>query len=240
LQRYAISRIGLSLVAIVTIIALLGTTGYLLTLNTSKQVQSSSTSSTITNLTSSLSSVSSTSKKSTSAFPEVNYTYVLSNSSNWPRVPQCLADHNLAINLTFTAILVVNSNSTAKVCVPYFSDQTQSFPSFMSIWEPGVNTEAPYLQPIASPSSVNFTTSNSTQLVTYSITVPSGYTSGIYALTLLGICEPFMVVITTNNAPPMLSSSNVSSFPHYDYCPASFGSVSLLGVSGFDLMYLLS
>ncbi len=154
------------------------------------------------------------------------------------------------------SVLVIHSGSTGKICVEYANsfNNTISLPSYIAVYEYnssgayGVcstcsfNEVTPYFQLAASPTSVNFTPGviPINETVTYSISVPSNVTNGIYGVFLLQFCSLFPMVVVPNNASfVQLSSSDFSSwYPHNGSCPEQVLSAQLLGVGGFSVVSL--
>lgn len=137
--------------------------------------------------------------------------------------------------------LRIASGSTGRICVQYTDsfNNNVSFPSYIRVY--GTCSACNFnlitsFQVKASPSNVSFTgnVSNETQIVVYTISVPSNVTGGIYGIFLLQFCSLFpMIVVPNNSSNASYPSSDFSSwYPHYGSCPAQFVNTKVLGVGG--------
>ena len=155
------------------------------------------------------------------------------------------------------SVLVISSGSTGKICVEYSNslNNSISFSSYISVYEYNssgsngvcgncdMNVVTSDFQVNATPNSVAFASSstpnNEKEIVTYTITVPSNITSGIYGVFLLQFCSLFpMVIVPGNSSVAQVNSSDFSSwYPHFGSCPAQVLSAQLLGVAGFRVVF---
>jgi hypothetical protein len=135
--------------------------------------------------------------------------------------------------------LRIASGSTGKICVEYSNNlhNNITLPSYISVYGTcsscDFNVDTSF-EVNASQSSVSFPSSNETQIVVYTITVPSNVTRGIYGIFLLQFCSLFpMVVVANKSSRPWFPSSDFSSwYPHSGSCPAQFVNAKVLGIGG--------
>lgn len=149
------------------------------------------------------------------------------------------------------SVLTINSNSTGTICVKYSNlfNNYESNPSYISVYQ--FNSSGIYgvckncdsnlvtreFQLSANPATVDLARSAS-EIVTYTIKVPSNITSGIFGVFLFQFCSLFPVAIVEQSGMQLSSSEFSYWYPHSGSCPAQFLNAKVLGVGGFQVQQL--
>lgn len=146
------------------------------------------------------------------------------------------------------SVLVLTSGSSGTICVEYINslNNSASFSSDITVNSFSSGSAAnvsSQFQVNASPSSLNFTPSanpsDEVKTVTYTVSVSSNATGGIYGITLLQFCSPFPLVVVPSNSSSLMSlnSSEFSSwYPHEGSCPAQLVNSRVIGVGEFKVV----
>jgi len=149
------------------------------------------------------------------------------------------------------SVLMTNTNTTGQICVEYRNtlNNSVSIPTYTSVYE--YNKSGSYgvcpscsfnvvtsIRVTASQSVVTFVPSASPSSevanVTYTITIPSNATKGIYGISLLQFCSLFPLVVSQNGGPVISKSDFASWYPHQGSCPDQMLEAQVLGVGGFS------
>ena len=152
------------------------------------------------------------------------------------------------------SVLVATPGSTGQICVEYSNDldNTEALPTYHTVYQ--YNSSGVYgvcaacslnvvtsIRVTPSQDIVSFSPSKNPSseiaYVTYTVTVPSNATKGVYGIFLLQFCSLFPVLVVPNGGGQVTADKADFTpwYPHYGSCPAQVLGAQVLGVSGFRI-----